>query len=1090
MKLIGDFHIHSHYSRSTSRDLCPETLEYWARIKGINVIGTGDCVHPGWLEELQTKLEPAEEGLFRLRAQYRRVVDWDGFQESENSPRFLLTTEISTIYKCREKVRKVHHLLFVPDFETAEKLQHRLSRIGNISSDGRPILGLSSPDLLEMVLECCGQIFFVPAHIWTPWFSSLGAKSGFDSIEECYGALSGHIQAIEMGLSSDPPMNWLCSFLDRYTLLANSDAHSPEKLGRNANVFQTDLSYPALIEAMKTGRSDQFLGTIDFFPQEGKYHYDGHRKCQICWNPFQTMRHQGMCTVCGKPVTIGVMHRVVQLSDRQAIDRRSMKAAPFYSLIPLKELLAEVYQLGPQSKRVQRLYQTIIGLMGPELHILLDLPLDQLRKSGQHELALAIERMRRGTVYIQEGYDGEYGRITVFKENEIRRLGRQTSLFGPPDQAEEQQLPRHMFPFDLEEYRALFQTLASKNDQSDLASEVHAQREELDFAGALNREQLAAVRYCDGPALILAGPGTGKTRTLTWKIAYLIVEQGISPTAILALTFTNKAAREMKQRLKKLLGRFIQTDQLHVDTFHAFGLQILREYGHLAGRSADFIILTEADKLSLLHEIVPDTQRDLKQIAAMLSFMKQYMKTEHEVLDESLSRVFVEYERLLVRHNAFDIDDLVCQPVKILDVHPDVVFKLRDRFQWILVDEYQDINSIQYTLLKRILSDFNPHVCVIGDVNQSIYGFRGSDPRYIQNFTSDFPTAEHFRLVQSYRCSDTILRAAADVLSLRNSKTKVPLGSELGERVRLVSHKTDRSEAEFIARTIEQMIGGVQFLSMDSQISSGDEAVRIKGLSDFAVLCRTRDQMTVIERALTDHTIPFQSISEMPFYQREPISTLVELARLYNGPDNEILRQRLVRKNIIGCHEVVPPASFDPQDDLGRIMTTLIGNHFSHNGQYEPGQFRDLLDFVNEEHMTWDEFIQLVTYGTGPDTMRFELEHVSIMTLHAAKGLEFECVLIAGCDDGLMPYNLFEEQQCDYNEEKRLFYMGMTRARRYLYLCHADKRLLYGRTFKLNPSPFLSKIQEELLEQVKTSGPTQSEHDETVQLSLFDSLNT
>ena len=337
MKFIGDFHIHSHYSIATSKELRPDFLDYWARLKGIKVVGTGDFAHPGWIQELKEHFEPAEEGLFKVKQEYKKKI----YFPVEDDVRFILTTEISNIYKKNGKVRKVHNVVFAPSFEVAETIQNKLINLGfNITSDGRPILGLDSRDLLELCLDSSEDIFFVPAHIWTPWFSVLGSKSGFDSVEECFEDLSPNIHAIETGLSTDPPMNWMCSFLDKYTLISNSDAHSPEKLGRNANIFNTELSYKGIIYAMKTGNPENFLGTIDFFPQEGKYHYDGHRKCGIRWSPIDTLQHDEICPVCGKKITVGVMNRIAQLADRDNVLERVNRHL-FYSLIPLKEILSE-----------------------------------------------------------------------------------------------------------------------------------------------------------------------------------------------------------------------------------------------------------------------------------------------------------------------------------------------------------------------------------------------------------------------------------------------------------------------------------------------------------------------------------------------------------------------------------------------------------------------------------------------------------------------------------------------------------------------------------------------------------------------------
>ncbi len=342
MRFIADLHIHSHFSRATSKKLSPEFIHYWAGVKGISVVGTGDFTHPGWLKELKDKLVPSEEGLFKLKKEHQKELNIPKAIDLCPEIRFILSAEISNIYKKNNKVRKVHNVVLAPDFATAEKIQESLLKIGgNITSDGRPILGLDSRDLLEMVLEASERTYFIPAHIWTPWFSVLGSKSGFDSIDECFEDLTPYISAVETGLSTDAPMHWMCSFLDKYTLVSNSDAHSPEKLGRNANILDTNLSYTDIIRAMKSGDPQKFLGTIDLFPQEGKYHYDGHRKCGIRWDPVQTLKNKGICPKCGKKVTVGVMNRVVELSDRKDLDERPNRL-PFYSIIPLKEILSEI----------------------------------------------------------------------------------------------------------------------------------------------------------------------------------------------------------------------------------------------------------------------------------------------------------------------------------------------------------------------------------------------------------------------------------------------------------------------------------------------------------------------------------------------------------------------------------------------------------------------------------------------------------------------------------------------------------------------------------------------------------------------------
>ncbi|MGE0268160.1 MAG: endonuclease Q family protein [Candidatus Omnitrophota bacterium] len=422
MKFYADVHLHSYYSRATSKNLNLEYLNLWGQLKGIQVIGTGDFTHPAWFEELKKKLEPAEEGLFRLKKEFRDVTRDELPKACAGDVRFMLTVEISNIYKRLDKVRKVHNCVFAPSFEAADKIRQRLGKIGNLRSDGRPILGLDSRDLLEIVLESDPLSYLIPAHIWTPWFSALGSKGGFDRMEDCFGDLTEHIFALETGLSSDPLMNWRLSQLDPYVLVSNGDAHSPQKLGREATIYNTDLSYPAIYNALKNHRTDKGLaGTIEFFPEEGKYHYDGHRLCKTRLHPRQTIENNGACPVCGKPVTVGVMARVEELADHPQ-GRKSPNARPFFSLVPLVEIIGEANDVGPGSKKVLMIYQEMLARLGNELFILLDCPLDEIRKAAGALLAEGIGRMRKGEVQIASGYDGEYGKIKIFSSQEKEQI--------------------------------------------------------------------------------------------------------------------------------------------------------------------------------------------------------------------------------------------------------------------------------------------------------------------------------------------------------------------------------------------------------------------------------------------------------------------------------------------------------------------------------------------------------------------------------------------------------------------------------------------------------------------------------------------
>jgi DNA helicase II / ATP-dependent DNA helicase PcrA len=422
MEYCADLHIHSPYSRATSPESSLVGLAAWARIKGIQVVATGDFTHPGWFERLKQELQPAEPGLFRLKDETRIPSPLPGITLQAAPVRFMLSAEISCIYKRHGKVRKVHNLLYVPDFEAAERINIRLSGIGNIVSDGRPILGLDSRNLLEILLETAPEGFLVPAHIWTPWFSLFGSRSGFDTVEECFDDLSDHIFALETGLSSDPDMNRLVSSLDRFTLISNSDCHSPSKMGREANLFSTGLDFFSMRDAIRDNHRGTFRGTVEFFPEEGKYHYDGHRACRVCLDPQETRALVGLrCPVCGNPLTIGVDHRVSELADReQPLYRPDAPLA--YSLIPLSEVLSEILGVGPASKEVMLQYGRAIARFGTELNLLLQTPLDDIEHAAPL-LAEAVRRIRSGRVIRKPGYDGEYGVIRVFEEHERARLG-------------------------------------------------------------------------------------------------------------------------------------------------------------------------------------------------------------------------------------------------------------------------------------------------------------------------------------------------------------------------------------------------------------------------------------------------------------------------------------------------------------------------------------------------------------------------------------------------------------------------------------------------------------------------------------------
>ncbi len=407
MKFVGDFHIHSKYSRAVSPLMDLENLDVWAAIKGIRVMGTGDFTHPKWFSEIKEKLEPAEPGLFKLRG-------------AESSTRFILTSEISCIYKKTGKVRKIHIIIFAPSINAVEKINAKLNLIGNLHSDGRPILGLDAKELAKIALDTDKDCLIIPAHAWTPWFSVFGSKSGFDSLEECFEEYTKYIYAIETGLSSDPAMNWRLSQLDNIALISNSDSHSLPKIGREANVFDTELSYQGIADAIKTKDKTKFLYTVEFFPEEGKYHYDGHRLCNISLSPSQSKKYNNICPACGKPLVIGVLNRVEKLADRPE-GFVPKNAIPFKSLIPLNEIIAESIGTSVASKEVAKHYNNLIKNLGSEFKILLDSSAKEIEKESLPEIADGVIKMREGKVFIEPGYDGVYGKIKIFSEKKSKK---------------------------------------------------------------------------------------------------------------------------------------------------------------------------------------------------------------------------------------------------------------------------------------------------------------------------------------------------------------------------------------------------------------------------------------------------------------------------------------------------------------------------------------------------------------------------------------------------------------------------------------------------------------------------------------------
>jgi DNA helicase II / ATP-dependent DNA helicase PcrA len=1013
VRFYADLHIHSKYSRACSKDCDIEHLTWWARRKGISLVGTGDFTHPAWFAHLREVLEPAEPGVFRLRAEHARDVARTLPPTCGGDVRFLLSVEISTIYKYGEHTRKVHHLCYVPDFAAAEEFNRRLGRIGNLGSDGRPILGLDSRDLLEITLESGDGAYLVPAHIWTPWFAVLGSKAGFDTIEDCYRDLAGHIFALETGLSSDPAMNWRLSMLDQYTLVSHSDAHSPPMLGREASVFDTDVDYFAVRRALETG--DGYRGTVEFFPEEGKYHLDGHRKCAVRFDPSDTRAHSGRCPNCGKALTVGVLHRVDQLADRPE-GGRPAGAADFRNLIPLPEILGEVLGVGPKSKRVLSRIDTLTATHGPELTILEDVPVEDLHRSSP-PLAEAIRRLRAGEVIRDAGYDGEYGTIRLFERAELEEL-----RSGAPG----------LFAATVEAAPDVSRKPVrdAVREQPDVSPTVLPETDGM--LGGLDPDQRAAAEIADGPLLIVAGPGTGKTRTVTHRIAHLILECGVPAAECLAITFTRRAAEEMAERLRDLVGA--PAKEITVATFHSFGLTLLREHHALLGLAADFGLADPARCLEVLTEVVGD-ERTARKLLPGLSRSRR-----GDTVEDDVAGVADRYVAALRERNLIDFDDLVVLPVHLLESHVDVLEQCRRRYRWITVDEYQDVDGLQYRLL-RSLAPPAANLTAIGDPDQAIYSFRGADVGFFLRFERDYPQAPVLRLTRNYRSGRHILTGAVRAIgpgTLVPDRELVPAGDRPAHRITVHRAADERAEAAFVARTIDQLLGGASFHSLDSGRVQGDGPGGV-GFSDIAVLYRTDSQSGALLDELTRYGLPVQKRSHDRVSERPGVAHIMrELAHVSSA------QQGSVAARVHAAVKTLLATLPDDQDRTAEIHAAaeLLGPLAQRCGEDVERFHRELL--LGAEVDTWDPRAQAV----------------SLLTLHAAKGLEFPVVFVVGCEDGLMPLSWpgTDPDDSALAEERRLFFVGMTRAQDHLFLTHAAKRTRHARVQDRRPSPFLADL--------------------------------
>jgi DNA helicase-2/ATP-dependent DNA helicase PcrA len=1139
MKFIADLHIHSHFSRATAKNLDLENIYIAAQLKGITVVGTGDFTHPGWFAEIKEKLVPAEEGLFKLKDEIADKCDQQIPLACRGIVRFILVSEISSIYKKDNKTRKIHNLVFIPELDLAEKFNSKLDQIGNIKSDGRPILGLDARNLLEILMENSDEAFLIPAHIWTPWFSLLGSKSGFDSIEECFEDLSPYIFAVETGLSSDPAMNWKISGLDGITLVSNSDAHSPLKLGREANIFNTKLSYKSIKSALMTGDPNHFLGTFEFYPEEGKYHLDGHRKCDIRLWPEKTHKLNGICPVCDKPLTLGVLYRVEELADRvEGI--KPARHHPFYSIIPLVEILSEILKVGPGSKKVMGNYHRLLEKLGPEISILNKLNIKTIEKAGGPLLGEAIARMRRNDVDILPGYDGEFGIIKIFNANEREKLLAQKTLFtvpasGPATKKRHPYQKKTRPPKTRTETKPVIKKTTPKPQK----------KPDMSNPGELNPEQRRAVEHQEGPLMIIAGPGTGKTLTLTRRIAHLMLVKGVLPQNILAVTFTNKAAQEMRHRLEQLTRGLKPLP--FIGTFHSLCFKILKDH-----YKKQCSIIDDHDRKSLLLDAIKHVEMTGTRVAVKPQRLlggiieaKQLIIDPQEDLGvvagsekETLSVVYKAYQKLLSIQGLCDYEDLIFKTVKLFRKNQQLMQKYQALFRFIFVDEYQDLNHGQHCIVTALAptAGAGQNIFVIGDPNQSIYGFRGSDIKYFKKFLKDYPDAAVIKLLQNYRSARTILDASYQVVTAQkndSSATRIYSQGKGAKHITIVETASERAEAVAIGKTIEQSVGGTGFHSFDFGHVAEQHQKDTRSFSDFAVLFRTAAQGGVFSEVFEKAGIPYQAVNRDNVLIKSCAAGWISLLKIITGSGSLADLERIARPKGSGvsqqsmeifkqwCYQhsyAVAEALFNArrlpvqgmstarQVRLNRFLDTLEATKKQTEGMslekkllfvaQEAGpteavsgdaEKREVLNRLIEIAQTCEdepEFLATTALQTDTDLYADRVEKVVLMTMHAAKGLEFPVVFIAGCEDGLVPFRRPEDDRADLEEERRLFYVAMTRAKEQLYLTCAGKRRIYGKQAKRTLSPFVAKIEARLRKHTVSAAKTPPKKGPS-QLKLF-----
>ena len=1146
---LADLHIHSRFSRATSSRLTLPHLAAWSRLKGLSVTATGDFTHPGWREELRTLLVRDEaSGLYRLKDAPDLTHEAPGYTDpagdgDPRGPLFILEAEISSIYKKDGAVRKVHNLVYMPDLDSVERLCRKLEQIGNLASDGRPILGLDSHDLLEMVLETDERGVLIPAHIWTPWFSLFGSRSGFDSVEACFGDLSTHIFAVETGLSSDPDMNRCWSALDCMVMVSSSDAHSGENLGREATVFSGAPSYDGLFGALRRAAAGEaaakdcaWLGTLEFFPEEGKYHLDGHRACHVVLDPEQTRQLHNRCPVCGRELTVGVLNRVMALADRKV--PQPPAGTDFVSLIPLAEMVGELLGVGAKSVKVRARCAELLDRLGPELEILCTLPEEALRREWDL-LGEAVSRMRRGHVFRQGGYDGEYGVVRVFAPEERERLcgGRRSrqgvlsaglglcGLVPPqsdlqrvsvaegngqsrcggvvvtprtenqdtavcaPDVADVLYASRPEAIRDPQKISGAamvqgdFQTVSSlagrstgshssargdaaqdadsgisnaravsgqflPEGQGDDAFAIMAAADTpVSFGGRgfqWSASQRTAIMAGPEPVLVLAGPGAGKTRTLIGRMERLLAE-GLPAERLVAVTFTRRAAGELRERLATALP---EASMPAADTLHALALPFWPG-------ERPIILSEESARAAFARCAKAGGLEEGKAVRAAFDRLA-LCRERLTASDEADHDLFARYTAWKRERGLADYTDLLESWLARLTAG-----EVSVPWEALLVDEIQDLSPLQLALIRALLPLDGRGFFGIGDPDQAIYGFRGAQPDVAAALAAYWPELRTVKLEESYRAGTAILTSAQALLAGRGVSGSLRTAREIPARLKLFSAPDAAREAAWIAGEIGRLLGSTSHTLVDARRQE-DPLAGSCSPGELAVLVRLKALMPPLREALFARGIPVAVPETEAFWSEPRIALMLVLAA-----------------RAMGHPMVLPEAEPSALPELDRAVwhegPDAVLAALASTPPFDP-LVRDLAAFRElrrrwRETGGWPALLDWICLRQELDLAREAGEQVRIMTVHAAKGLEFRAVFLPALEEGLLPFAgpdlttpgadvdaLLAARPEALEEERRLLYVGVTRASEAVYASHAAQRRLYGRELRLAPSRFLKLL--------------------------------